>query len=702
MVPDASLIIVVASAAIVFANSTASEFGAEEEAAFAASIALALGVSVSQVAEISTQELSFGDDDDISVSFAVFYETSADSELLLLEEVKSTLKEAVINGTFEGADVEASLRAIDEAVVVYLAPPTNRPSTSRPSARAHAGGTGTSSDNSAVVAIIVVTVSLAVLLGAVVFMLQATKHWLPWSCLKKNKSGTLAAPRDSNYDIRPAATNSFAAVEQEEEEDEIGLVAIVDEERRPPKAPHESYAMRARNRRIDWSTATVRFAATSERTYVRQFAVGSMTLTLARGPVGRLHPPESDSFQTTSEKLRHDLEHATTFDARVAAFQRETKRLHTPWQHGRVEFAVRRGSEAEDAYEKLKELEAADWRKRWFAGFAGEEALDAGGCSREFFHALSTQLFDVAFGLFKYGSGYSYQLADDAHSASVFPEDWEQWYEFVGRVVAKALLEGHVLPAHPSTILLKHMAGEPLKLDDLQTLDHDLWHSLDSLKRMTPEEIEGLELTFAVQQTVSAGASEKELVPGGTNKPVTSANLDQFIELRLKERVLDVCQRGLNACLEGLYSVLPLEVLMLLSAHELELTLCGIPELDVSKWKQSTNYRGAFEEAGADHQVVKWFWAVLEDWDHKKRASLLQWCTGTSALPVQGFGSLQGRDGEIRKFTLTSVALSQACYPRSHTCFNRIDLPLYKSKAELATALDFVLNPELATAFSMD
>jgi E3 ubiquitin-protein ligase NEDD4 len=56
---------------------------------------------------------------------------------------------------------------------------------------------------------------------------------------------------------------------------------------------------------------------------------------------------------------------------------------------------------------------------------------------------------------------------------------------------------------------------------------------------------------------------------------------------------------------------------------------------------------------------------------------LLQFTTGTSRIPVNGFKDLQGSDGP-RRFTIEKAGeITQL--PKSHTCFNRIDLPAYKS-----------------------
>ena len=99
--------------------------------------------------------------------------------------------------------------------------------------------------------------------------------------------------------------------------------------------------------------------------------------------------------------------------------------------------------------------------------------------------------------------------------------------------------------------------------------------------------------------------------------------------------------------------------------------------------------------------MVQFFWDEVESWSDEQRALLLLWCTGSSRPPARGFERLLGRDGRERKFTITSARLARAAYPRAHTCFNRVDLPLYASYAELAAGLRVVLAME-ATGFTMD
>ena len=115
------------------------------------------------------------------------------------------------------------------------------------------------------------------------------------------------------------------------------------------------------------------------------------------------------------------------------------------------------------------------------------------------------------------------------------------------------------------------------------------------------------------------------------------------------------------------------------------------------------SHKGAFAARGPEHPTVRLFWdEVRHNMDHERRALLVLWCTGSSQVPAQGFRYLQGRDGALRAFTLTSVELSSAIFPRAHTCFNRIDLPLFTTAKELSTAFDVALAPANAVGFSMD
>mmetsp|Transcript_4431 Transcript_4431/g.14057 ORF Transcript_4431/g.14057 Transcript_4431/m.14057 type:complete len:105 (-) Transcript_4431:500-814(-) len=95
----------------------------------------------------------------------------------------------------------------------------------------------------------------------------------------------------------------------------------------------------------------------------------------------------------------------------------------------------------------------------------------------------------------------------------------------------------------------------------------------------------------------------------------------------MRYRLLDRVKEQVKALLLGFYDVIP-EVLLELTSlrsllaassqallslfdfQELELLLCGLPEIDIQDWKRHTEYTGDYERKGASHKVVKWFWEV--------------------------------------------------------------------------------------------
>ena len=93
--------------------------------------------------------------------------------------------------------------------------------------------------------------------------------------------------------------------------------------------------------------------------------------------------------------------------------------------------------------------------------------------------------------------------------------------------------------------------------------------------------------------------------------------------------------------------------------------------LDSDDWARFTDYRGY----DANDEVVQWFWKIIRSWPPEKKSHLLQFATGTSRIPVNGFKDLQGSDGP-RRFTIEKSGDPNGL-PKSHTCFNRIDLPPY-------------------------
>ena len=111
-----------------------------------------------------------------------------------------------------------------------------------------------------------------------------------------------------------------------------------------------------------------------------------------------------------------------------------------------------------------------------------------------------------------------------------------------------------------------------------------------------------------------------------------------------------------------------------------------LPLFSRDDWTKFTDYRG-YEKTD---QVIEWFWQCIRSWPAERKSRLLQFTTGTSRVPVNGFKDLQGSDGP-RRFTIEKSG-DPAGLPRSHTCFNRLDLPPYTDYESLETKLIYAIE----------
>ena len=72
---------------------------------------------------------------------------------------------------------------------------------------------------------------------------------------------------------------------------------------------------------------------------------------------------------------------------------------------------VRRDHLLEDAFNKIMSASKKELAKsRLYINFFGEEGLDYGGPSREFFFLLSRQVFNPYYGLFEYSANDTYTV----------------------------------------------------------------------------------------------------------------------------------------------------------------------------------------------------------------------------------------------------------------------------------------------------
>uniref|UniRef100_A0A182VVC2 HECT-type E3 ubiquitin transferase n=1 Tax=Anopheles minimus TaxID=112268 RepID=A0A182VVC2_9DIPT len=345
----------------------------------------------------------------------------------------------------------------------------------------------------------------------------------------------------------------------------------------------------------------------------------------------------------------------------------------------KIEIKVRRASIMEDSYRIINSVTRLDLLKtKLWIEFEGEAGLDYGGLAREWFYLLSKEMFNPYYGLFEYSAMDNYTLQINPYS-ELCNEDHLLYFRFIGRIAGMAVYHGKLLDAFFIRPFYKMMLQKPIDLKDMEAVDTEYYNSLVWIKENDPSE---LMLTFCVDEETFGQTTQHELLPNGADIDVTNENKDEYIRLVIQWRFVSRVQVQMQAFLDGFGSLVPLNLLKIFDEHELELLMCGIQNIDLRDWKRNTLYKGDYYP---NHVVIQWFWRAVLSFSNEMRARLLQFVTGTSRVPMNGFKELYGSNGP-QMFTIEKWGTSEN-YPRAHTCFNRLDLPPYENYMQLKERL---------------
>uniref|UniRef100_A0A7N6ASC9 HECT-type E3 ubiquitin transferase n=1 Tax=Anabas testudineus TaxID=64144 RepID=A0A7N6ASC9_ANATE len=385
----------------------------------------------------------------------------------------------------------------------------------------------------------------------------------------------------------------------------------------------------------------------------------------------RCSPASSPQNSPGLQRARAPAPYRRDFEAKLRNFYRKLEAKGYGQGPGKIKLLIRREHLLEGTFNQVmaysrKELQ----RNKLYVTFLGEEGLDYSGPSREFFFLLSQELFNPYYGLFEYSANDTYTVQISPMSA--FVENHLEWFRFSGRILGLALIHQYLLDAFFTRPFYKALLRQATDLSDLEYLDEEFHQSLQWMKDNDITDI--LDLTFTVNEEVFGQVTERELKSGGSNLQVTEKNKKDYIERMAKWRVERGVVQQTEALVRGFYEVVDSRLVSVFDARELELVIAGTVEIDLNDWRSNTEYRGGYHDG---HIVMRWFWAAVERFNNEQRLRLLQFVTGTSSVPYEGFAALRGSNG-LRRFCIEKWG-KVTSLPRAHTCFNRLDLPPYPS-----------------------
>uniref|UniRef100_A0A3P9MBR3 HECT-type E3 ubiquitin transferase n=1 Tax=Oryzias latipes TaxID=8090 RepID=A0A3P9MBR3_ORYLA len=372
--------------------------------------------------------------------------------------------------------------------------------------------------------------------------------------------------------------------------------------------------------------------------------------------------------------IQKDSEQQMISQARQSLVSKVSRRQRVDMNLLFLNIKVRRAQLLSDSLDELTR-KRCDLKKKLRVTFVGEAGLDMGGLTKEWFLLLVRQIFHTDYGMF------TYMKDSRCHWFSSWKCDNYSEFQLVGtvslRIKSGKLLSPPTVPCDQNAFVGMATAT----LEDLQQVMPELAHGLRELLSYEGNVEEDFYLTFQVKNQEEMGIMKSyNLKPGGDKIPVTKQNRKEYVQLYVDFLLNKSIYKQFAAFYHGFHSVCASDALMLLRPEEVEMLVCGSPELDMSALQKAAQYEG-YSKADT---TVRCFWEVVLAFTLELQKKLLHFATGSDRVPVGGMADLN--------FKISKIDVPTDWLPVSHTCFNQICLPPYRTRKELKHKLTIAIS----------
>ncbi|KXJ10271.1 ubiquitin-protein ligase E3A [Exaiptasia diaphana] len=349
---------------------------------------------------------------------------------------------------------------------------------------------------------------------------------------------------------------------------------------------------------------------------------------------------------------------------------------HAPF----LRLKVRRDNLIGDALVRL-EMSAQDnpldLKKQLVVEFEGEQGIDEGGVSKEFFQLVVEEIFNPDYGMFTYDP--------ESRICWFNPTSFESDAQFrlIGLVVGLAIYNNIILDIHFPMVVYRKLFGKNGMFKDLADSHPSLYKSLKNMLEYPGNVKEDFMCTFKIGYTDVFGSSlSHDLKENGGDIPVTNENKVEYVNLYADFILNKSIEKQFNAFKTGFDMVVGDSPLMtFFRPDEVELLVCGSKELDFEALESATDYDGGLTK---DSPLIKWFWEIVHNFTLEQKRQLLMFTTGSDRVPVGGLSKV--------KLIIAKNGSDSLRLPTAHTCFNVLLLPEYSSKEKLEERLLKAIN----------
>ncbi|KAM4596308.1 putative E3 ubiquitin-protein ligase HERC1 isoform 3-T3 [Fundulus diaphanus] len=340
---------------------------------------------------------------------------------------------------------------------------------------------------------------------------------------------------------------------------------------------------------------------------------------------------------------------------------------------------------------QVVKLNASDLRlpsRAWKVKLVGEGADDAGGVFddtiTEMCQELETGVVDLLIPSPNASAEVGYNRDRFLFNPSACLDEHMLQFKFLGILMGVAIRTKKPLDLHLAPLVWKQLCCIPLQLEDLEEVDLLYVQTLKSILHIEDSGIteESFHEMIPLDSFVGQSADGKmvPIIPGGNSIPLTFSNRKEYVERAIEYRLHEI-DRQVAAVREGMSWIVPVPLLSLLTAKQLEQMVCGMPEICCDVLKKVVRYR----EVDEQHALVQWFWQTLEEFSNEERVLFMRFVSGRSRLPANTADISQ-------RFQIMKVDRPYDSLPTSQTCFFQLRLPPYSSQAVMAERLRYAIN----------
>ncbi|XP_048526235.1 ubiquitin-protein ligase E3A isoform X2 [Dendroctonus ponderosae] len=364
-------------------------------------------------------------------------------------------------------------------------------------------------------------------------------------------------------------------------------------------------------------------------------------------------------------------------ERRISILQAVTGHPSNPY----LRVKVRRDNIIDDALVELEMISMEnpnDLKKQLVVEFEGEQGIDEGGVSKEFFQLVIEEIFNPDYAMFT--------MQNESQTVWFNPTSFESTAQFtlIGIVLGLAIYNNIILAVNFPMVLYRKLMGRKGSFEDLVDWNPILYSSLKQMLEYEDSDLEEVFMqTFRISyQDVFGTIINYDLKDKGDKIPVTQENKYEFVELYADFLLNKSVEKQFKAFYKGFQMVVdesPLE--QLFRPEEIELLICGSKNFDFDELENSTEYDGGYSN---DAQVIKDFWSLVHAFSLEDKRKLLQFTTGSDRVPIGGLSRL--------KLVIARNGPDSDRLPTAHTCFNVLLLPEYSSKEKLKDRLVKAIN----------